>query len=170
MGNHMRIKTAIAAGAAAAAFLTASPAFAESKGTSLPVSAQVNANCTITAQGLNFGVIDTISATAVNGTGGVTVTCTNGASWSAAADIGEGSGASFASRRMTYNGNTLNYSLYTDSNRTIVWGDGSSATSTIANTGTGTAQAITIYGRVPGGQSSAPAGEYTDKVSVTITY
>jgi spore coat protein U-like protein len=166
--NPIRIKTAIAVAAIAAAF--ASPAHADSKSTNLPVSATVNANCTISATPLVFGVIDTLSATAKTGTGGVAVACTNGSSWTITADIGAGSGASYTSRRMTANGNTLDYNLFTDSGYANVWGDGTGATSPITGTGSGASQAITIYGRVPGGQSTVPAGSYTDLVSVTVTY
>lgn len=168
MLNSIRFKTALAALACAATFAT--PASAGSQQTSLGVSATVNANCTVSANAVDFGTVDTLSASAVNGTGSVSVTCTNGTGWTAAADIGAGSGATFATRRMTYSGNTLNYTLYRDSGRTQVWGDGTGSTYTIANTGSGSAQSFTVYGRVPGGQSSAPAGGYTDTVGVTITY
>jgi spore coat protein U-like protein len=166
--NSIRIKTALVVGACAASFAT--PATAGSKDTSLTVNATVSANCSISAAPVNFGPVDTLTATAVDGTGGVTVTCTNGTGWTAAADIGAGSGASFATRRMTSSGNTLNYTLFTDSNRSIIWGDGTGVTATVGNTGSGAAQVFTVYGRVPGGQSSAPAGSYSDTVNVTITY
>ena len=47
---------------------------------------------------------------------------------------------------------------------------GTGSTATIGDTGTGSAQAVTIYGRVGSGQTSAPAGSYADTVSVTVTY
>jgi spore coat protein U-like protein len=170
VGNLFRIKTAVAAGAAAA-FLTATPVMAESKQANLGVSASVSANCTISTSALAFPDVDPLSATPVDGTGGVTIACTNGASWSASANAGGGTGATFASRRMrTAGGDVLNYTLYTDSARTTVWGDGTGSSSTIANTGTGSAQSVTIYGRVPGGQTTARAGSYTDTVAVTVTY
>jgi spore coat protein U-like protein len=167
--NRIRITIALVAGTCAAA-LGATPALADSKQTSLGVSATVNANCTVSANAVGFGDVDTLSASAVNGSGSVVVTCTNGTGWTAAADIGAGSGATFATRRMTVSGNTLNYTLYRDSGRTQVWGDGTGSTFTVAGTGSGSAQTITVYGQIPGGQSSAPAGLYTDTVGVTITY
>ena len=71
---------------------------------------------------------------------------------------------------MTSGPNSLDYNLYTDSNRTTVWGDGLSSTATIAGTGSGINQTATIYGRITAGQTSAPAGSYADTVSVTLTY
>ncbi|EEF26199.1 conserved hypothetical protein [Ricinus communis] len=41
--------------------------------------------------------------------------------------------------------------------------------STVAGTGTGNAQLLTIYGRVPP-QTTPSSGTYTDTVVVTLTY
>jgi spore coat protein U-like protein len=166
--NPFRVKTAILVAACAAAF--AAPAHAGSQSSPLTVNATVTGNCSISTSALSFGSVDTLSASPVLGTGGVTITCTNGTAWSAAADAGAGSGATLATRRMTSAGNTLNYMLYTDSGRTTVWGDGTGTTAAIASTGSGAAQSVTIYGRVPAGQTSAPAGSYSDTVGVTVTY
>jgi spore coat protein U-like protein len=169
--NSIRIKTALAAGAATAAFFSATPAMADSKQTNLAVSAAVDANCTISATPLDFGSVDTLSATAVTGTGGVAIACTNGTSWSATANTGTATGATFANRRLrTAGGDVLNYTLFTDAARTTIWGDGTDSTSAIVSTGTGTTQNVTIYGRIPAGQTGAPAGSYTDLVEVTVTY
>lgn len=161
----------IKTGVAIAALLPfAAPAQAGTVSSNLSVNATVTANCTVSTSALNFGSVDTLSASAVDGSGGISVTCTNGTGWTAAADAGGGSGATFATRRMSQGANLLSYSLYTDAARTNVWGDGTGSTVTIGNTGTGAAQNVTVYGRIPGSQSSAPAGSYADTVSVTVTY
>ena len=169
MAKTFPIRIAFLAGACAAAAL-ASPAAAGTTSSNLSVSASVNASCTVSTTALDFGGVDTLSASPVDGTGGVSVTCTNGTDWTAAADAGSGSGASFATRLMSAGGNTLSYTLYTNAGRTTVWGDGSGSTATIGNTGSGSAQNVTVYGRIPAGQTSVPAGAYSDTVSVTITY
>lgn len=166
--NPIRIKSALAIGACAAAF--ASPAFAGTTSTSLGVSATVNANCSVVANPVAFGIVDTLSATPVLGTGSIDVTCTSGTGWTATADAGAGSGATLATRRMTFSGNTLDYMLYRDAGRTQVWGDGTSSTFTVTGTGSGALQSFNVYGRVPGSQSSAPPGGYNDTVGITITY
>ncbi len=84
--------------------------------------------------------------------------------------MGSGTGASFANRRMAAGANLLNYNIYTTTARTTVWGDGTSSTSAITGTGSGTAQSVTVYGRVTSGQTSVPAGSYSDTVAVTVTY
>jgi spore coat protein U-like protein len=145
-------------------------ALAATATSSLSVTATVTANCTVSTSALAFGSVNVIGGTNVDGSGGLTITCTNGTAWSAAAGIGSGTGASFASRRMTFSGNTLNYNLYTTAARTIVWGDGTASTATLSGTGTGTAQSVIVYGRVGSGQTSAPAGGYADTIAVTVTY
>jgi spore coat protein U-like protein len=67
-------------------------------------------------------------------------------------------------------GSTLNYNLFTTGAHAVVWGDGTSSTATLGNTGNGAAQTLTIYGRIPAGQTTVPAGSYADTVAVTITY
>ena len=166
--KSIRFTSAMVVGACAAAFAT--PASADTKNTNLGVSATVTANCSVVANPVSFGNIDTLSSTAVLGTGSIQVTCTNGAGWTAQADIGAGSGATFATRRMTYSGNTLNYTLYRDAARTEIWGDGTSSTYTVTGTGNGSVQTFNVYGRIPGSQTSAPPGGYSDLVGITITY
>ena len=65
--------------------------------------------------------------------------------------------------------NTLGYQLYLDSGRTTVFGDGTASSSTKSGTGSGSAQSISVYGRVPTLAGVVP-GSYTDTVTVTITY
>jgi spore coat protein U-like protein len=144
-------------------------AFAETRSATMSVSATVTANCTVSTGAVAFGSIDALAGNH-DATGSVTVNCTNGASWSAAANQGSGTGATMASRRMTSGANSLTYRLYTDAGRTSIWGDGSTGTAAVTGTGTGAAQVFTVYGRVPSGQTTVRAGSYSDTVSVTITY
>ncbi len=165
------IRGAVAPGAALFTLaLFAAPASAATVSGSLPVSATVTANCTLSTSALAFGNVNTISGSNVDGTGGLSIVCTNGTAWSAAAGVGAGSGASFASRRMSAGANLLNYNLYTSAAYSSVWGDGTASTATITGTGTGATQSVTVYGRVASGQTSVPAGSYADTVAITITY
>ncbi|HEY5723495.1 MAG TPA: spore coat U domain-containing protein [Allosphingosinicella sp.] len=168
MKNIVRCGTAAAILAATFAAVPASAADANS---SLDVNATVSANCTVSTSAVAFGNVDVTSGQSVQGTGSVSVTCTNGTAWTAAADAGAGSGADLAIRKMANGANLLNYSLFTDSARTQLWGDGfEGATATFSDTGTGTAQAKTVYGLIPAGQTGVPAGEYADTVQVTVSY
>ncbi|HYI48983.1 MAG TPA: spore coat U domain-containing protein [Allosphingosinicella sp.] len=163
---------ALATGTAvfAATICLPAPALAATVSAPLTVNATVTANCTVSTSPLAFGDVDSTSASDVDAAGGLSITCTNGSGWTASADVGSGSGASFANRRMTSGANLLNYNIYTTAARTVVWGDGTGSTATIGGTGSGSAQAVTVYGRVAGGQTSVPIGSYADTVSVTVTY
>lgn len=153
-----------------AALCLPAPAIAGTAGGSLAASATVTANCTISTSALAFGNVDSTSASDVDATGGLTITCTNGSAWTASAGVGAGSGASFAGRRMSAGANLLSYNIYTSAARTTVWGDGTASTATIGGTGSGAAQSVTVYGRVGGGQTGVPIGSYADTVAVTISY
>ncbi|WP_163312923.1 spore coat protein U domain-containing protein, partial [Klebsiella aerogenes] len=64
-------------------------------------------------------------------------------------NAGTGTGATVASRKMTGTGGALvNYTLYSDNNRTTVWGQ-TIGTDTVSASGSGAAQSYTVYGRVP---------------------
>jgi spore coat protein U-like protein len=145
-------------------------ALAATASSTMSVTATVTANCTVSTSALAFGNVNTISGSNVDSTGGLTITCTNGTAWSASSGVGSGSGASYASRRMTFGANLLTYNIYTTVARTTVWGNGTAGTATINGTGSGVAQAVTVYGRVGLGQTSVPAGAYADTVAVTVTY
>lgn len=129
----------------------------------LSVSASVSEVCNVTTSPVDFGIIDVTTAGDVDATGDFSVVCTSGTAWTAAASAGDGVGASTAARKMSDGANVLNYALYSDSER---------ATNLVSATGTGTgsAQANTIYGRVPSGQSSVPVGTYADSVTISLTY
>jgi len=145
-------------------------AIAATATSTLNVTATVTANCTVSTSALAFGNVNVIGGSNVDGTGGLSITCTNGTAWSAAAGVGSGSGASFTNRRMTSGANLLGYNLYTSSAYSTVWGDGSASTGLLSGTGNGSAQSVTVYGRVASGQTSVPAGAYADTVAITVTY
>ncbi len=162
----------VAISCAALAVVAPSAAFAATETSSMGVSATVSDNCTVSASSVAFGNVNVISTNAATGTGGITVKCTNGTSWSATASVGNGPGASVTTRRMRHDADstkTLNYVLYTDAARTTLWGDGTSGAA-ISTVGTGSEQARTIYASVPTGQNDAALGSYSDSVTVTVTY
>ncbi len=155
--------------------LASGQATAATQTANLAVSATVSATCSISTTALAFGAYDPVSAnstTPLDGTGTVVVTCTSGAP--AAVTLGQGANAGTGStdtvpiRRMkSAAGAFLSYALYTDNGHTTVWGN-TSGTS-VAQTGTGAASSVTVYGRVTAGQNVA-SGSYTDTVVATVTF
>lgn len=129
------------------------------------VTATVLSFCTISATPIAFG---NYSSAAVNSTSTVSVSCTAGTTYTVGLDQGTGTGATVASHKMAFLSNTLNYTLYSDTGRTSVWGN-TIGTNTVAGTGTGLAQSLTVYSQIPASQLASP-GAYTDTVTATITY
>ncbi|MGH7772293.1 MAG: Csu type fimbrial protein [Candidatus Binatia bacterium] len=133
---------------------------------SLDASATVSNNCTISAGSLNFGTYDTLASSPDDDTGTVTITCTPDAP--VTLELNLGVNASGSQRRMTNGTNFLNYEIYQDAGRTIVWGSVASGQHQTAM-GTGAAQNFTAYGRIPALQK-IPAGSYSDTVIATVNF
>jgi spore coat protein U domain-containing protein, fimbrial subunit CupE1/2/3/6 len=131
------------------------------------VTATIAATCRVTATALNFGSVGVLGSN-VDATSAVTATCTSTTPYNIGFDAGTGSGATVTTRKMTVSTRTVNYSLYTNSGRTTVWGN-TVGTNTVSGTGSGAAQALTVYGRVPAQTTPAP-GTYADTIVTTITY
>ncbi|MGH7960958.1 MAG: Csu type fimbrial protein [Candidatus Binatia bacterium] len=152
------------------------PAFAQSATGSLTVQSSVANNCRITAATLNFGAYDPVVAHAaadLDGSQGLTVNCTKGTN-PTSLDLDLGSFASGAQRRMASGAERLNYELYRDAGRTLVWGSGASGVDPDASASKNTplvsgAAAIVVYGRIPQNQDVA-AGAYSDTVTITVNF
>jgi spore coat protein U-like protein len=130
------------------------------------VSVVVQPTCLITATPLAFG---NYAALALNSTSTVTVTCTNTTAYNVGLSAGLAPGATVTTRAMKGPGtNYLSYQMYKDSGRTINWGN-TVGTDTVAGSGNGIAQPLTVYGQIPGGKFPAP-GAYTDTIVATVTY
>lgn len=154
------------------AALACSAAWSATATANFQVTATVTSSCTVAGTNLNFGSsIDPLAASVpLDSTSTLTVACTNTTPYAVALSAGANAGGAtnFTARKMANGSNTLGYQLYTDSSRTTVWGNGT-ASSTVAGTGIGANQQITIYGRLPSLSGAVP-GSYTDTVTVTITY
>ncbi len=134
--------------------------------TTAPITGSFAATCSVSAGTLGFGTYAPATASLASAT--ISVNCSNGASYQVS--LGGGSNQSGAQGGMPGpGGSLLSYELYSDSARTAAWGDGSALGARVSATGTGSAQSLTVYGRIPAGQSVA-AGSYADSVVVTVEY
>ena len=146
-----------------------SPALAATAIGSFTVQITIQASCVfISATSLTFNAVGVIAAND-DVTSTLSVQCTNTTPYNIGLSVGVGTGATVASRKMTGPaGAQVNYTLYSDTNRTTVWGQ-TIGTDTVSASGTGAAQSYTVYGRVPVQTTPAP-GTYTDTITVTVTY
>ena len=160
----------------AALVITPAAAQAGTATNSLTVQVTMPAACTIGAATLTFPSSSGTSllTTALTASTNVSVTCTNSSPYS----IGMDPGANFStSRRMASAGAYIPYGLYLDSNDTQAWTTttASASCSGGANTcylgtGSGAAQLVPIYGKVPTVAVAPAPGTYSDTVTMTVTY
>jgi spore coat protein U-like protein len=157
-----------AALAACFVFPWAGTSYAASTTSTFAVQATIAATCTINSSStLNFGTLGVLASN-TDQTSTIQVACTNTTPYNIGLDVGTGSGATVAVRKLTSGSNTVNYTLYSDTGRTTVWGN-TVSTDTVAATGSGAAQNYTVYGRIPAQTTPAP-GSYADTITVTVTY
>ena len=153
--------------AAGGLMLSPPVALAATNTATFSVTATVQATCLISANNLSFG---TYVGSQIQDTSTISVTCTNTTPYNVGLDAGAASGATVTTRQMTGTNydQLLNYSLYSNTNYTTNWGN-TVGTDTVAGTGTGAAQTLTVYGEVPAGQYIEP-DSYADTITATITY
>ncbi|NEI52423.1 fimbrial major subunit CsuA/B family protein [Rhizobium leguminosarum] len=137
-------------------------------------------SCSFSTFNMNFGAVDTLSGNRVNSTAAITVNCTGSPRQRIllCPNLGAGSGgaSSAAARQMLSGSNPLNYQLYTDSARTVIWGSSTRADTTrspayaltLSPFGTGS-RTITVYGTVLGNQTAVAVGTYLSSFSGSHT-
>jgi spore coat protein U-like protein len=139
-----------------------------------------NPNCSFTITNVSFGTVDLTANTTFDTTGTLSATCRgdNNATMRVCPNFANGTGGSNSGDpRFMLNGSTqLNYNLYSDAARTIVWGshlDGFASTPPtidipLNGSGNGSAN-VTIYGRIWAAQQTLPPGSYSSAFSGTNT-
>lgn len=132
----------------------------------LPVSATVINTCKVSSgNAMAFGNYDPMASSDNTAMGTFTMHCTSGTNATILLDQGAHAVKGSLTREMANGGDLLRYQLYTTSSGSTVW-DSKSGVSQVAN---GTAQTITVYGKIPRGQVVAP-GTYADTVVITLSY
>jgi spore coat protein U-like protein len=140
------------------------------------VNAHAQSTCSVSANAVSFGVYDPFGVTALDSTGNVQVACNLAGVVAVLVNYTiqlNGGGSGFSPRKMKSGTNALNYNLYTDGARTIIWGDGTAGTATVADSymlsPTPVARNYPVYGRTVASQN-APPGAYADTITVTVNY
>ncbi len=155
--------------AGAAVAMTAAAAHAATATNTFQAKITIQADCEVTSPtDLDFGTSGLLNAN-IDQTSTFNVKCTSGTSYDIGLNGGTTAGGDTTTRKMTDgSGHTVDYKMYSDSGRSTNWGD-TVSTDTVNATGTGVDQSYTVYGRVPP-QATPPVGNYTDTVTITVTY
>jgi len=137
----------------------------------ITVTANVIAECTVSTTSVNFGAYDPVVANAaspLDRTGTVNVFCTTGTLATVSLDLG--THATGSTRRMLSGAaNFMNYEIYRDAGRTIVWNTTNTVSGTSASKATAINGGFIAYGRIPSGQD-VTMGAYADTLLVTVNY
>lgn len=131
---------------------------------------------TVLTSPVSFGSYNPLSGTANNTTGSVSVKVTAlvlAAGVSYEIRLSKGNSTTYSPRQMKLASNALNYNLYSDSNRSQIWGDTTSGTVSVSDgytmVGLSNTTSYTVYGRIPASQN-VTAGLYTDTITISVIY
>ena len=131
--------------------------------------------CSASTPNLAFGSYSGTLGIATDSQTTLTVTCSSFISILVGYSISlsAGNSGNSAARELRQSANVLNYNLYSDPLRSSVWGSGGSSVSDsflLSILGIGVDRLYPIYGRITAGQINAPAGSYSDSITVTVAY
>lgn len=132
--------------------------------------------CTINTSPIRFGNYDPFLGTPSDTAGTITINCTSEVVKATLTLSQSSTSGSFNPRQMKGSGGAdlLNYNIYTDVARTVIFGNGAGGTADIGlKRPTGPpaswSRMIDIYGRIPPGQNVS-VGSYSDTLTVTIDW
>lgn len=129
----------------------------------LTAQVDISDQCQVTASDLDFGTQNT-PLTQVDSTSSIAVRCSNATPF----NVGLNNGSN-GTRQMVNGGNSINYELYKDAGRSLVWGNSGSDRLSGTGQGVGNALNLTVFGRVFADPAAAP-GNYVDTVTVEVTF
>jgi spore coat protein U-like protein len=130
-------------------------------------------SCTITnVVGVTFGSYDVFSNMPTDAVGNVTYRCIDLGTDLITIDLNKGNSNSYNSRTLKSGNDTLNYNLYLDSGKNIIWGDGTEGSNRYGplNPTNNSDVMLSIYGRISARQISAKVGNYSDTITITIFF
>lgn len=145
-------------------------AMAGSSTINFQATATLNSSCTVSSSNVSFGVID---ATHSDAQGAITSHCTRGTTYNL--NISAGNSGNFAARSMkggtAGNNDVVLYNIYTDTSYQAakVWKDTGWGMGALSS-GTGSDQTFNIYGQVANNQYLVRPDNYSDTLTVTLSY
>ena len=166
------VSASISAATATALALACLAAHARSVTANLPVTATVQSACTASAESMALAPY-TAGGGPVTGSAAITVKCSSGLAFKVALGPGVTPGGSISQRLLSNGSQSLQYNLYTTSDLSRIWGDGTTGVTLSGMASSeGLATNLTVFAEVPDSAVNrlAMPGIYRDLVTVTITY
>jgi spore coat protein U-like protein len=164
--------TRFAAVLAGALLLAAAvPVAASSLGVRMEVTATVVPNCRLSVPPLSFGAYDPLDGNSVDpadATTVITVNCTRSTGAAVSFDLGLNPASDVARAMSGPATERLQYQIYRDAARSLVWSQGENAVRVVSR-GITTADSLTVFGRIPPRQEVAP-GAYSDLLTATVDF
>lgn len=129
--------------------------------------------CTISSPGVAFGAYNPRATGNDDATGTISLDCAPSVT-APVVQLAAGLSGIFSTRRMTSGSWQLNYNLFTNSARSIIWGTGigGSVSQTLSGgtvSGGRRRFSRTVYGRIPPSQNVG-AGSYSDTITLTVIF
>jgi spore coat protein U-like protein len=127
-------------------------------------------SCSLSTGSISFGSYDALARSQIDGSGTISATCTGTNTETINIELSGGNSGSCSTPRALNGGTTMDYQLYTESGRAVVWCAGTavvSMTLTFTSKVKTITQSVTFYGRVFAAQNPA-AGIYRDSLSARL--
>ena len=134
------------------------------------VSPAEAAKCSVASTSVIFGPYNVFSSAPVDSIGTIVYNCSGGARNLQIA-ISRGQSDTFNARTLKKGLEALEYNLFLDASRTIIWGDGNGASEVYLEPSPPNRAdvSVPVYGRIPQFQDIS-VGSYADNVTVTINF
>lgn len=131
-------------------------------------------NCRISTTPVNFGSYDVFSSYVQDSTGTIAISCNNPEKKpiTIRVTLSAGGSGKFNPRQMRAASGTdrLNYYLFTDPSRTVIWGDGTGGSSSVSSViNKDSSFTSLVYGRILPGQNVG-VGNYSDVLTATVIW
>ena len=134
-----------------------------------PADAEAACNVSVWSS-VSFGTYDVFAAAPLDSAGRIGYRCDQGHNYTIRISITRGQASSYSARALHSGTDVLQYNLFLDAARTVVWGDESEGTQAYYDSGVGLSRDnIPLFGRVYPGQDIR-AGVYSDSVMVVIDF
>ena len=132
------------------------------------IARPAQAACEVSTTSVTFKDYDVLNSSPSDAEGVVSIVCD--ATLAVSIQISKGTSPTFLPRTMVNKSDTLQYNLFLDGARSVIWGDGTEKTMTMdTKVSVKIVRTLPVFGRIPS-QQDVSSGTYDDTVVVTIIF